>query len=76
MAIAFSRLDLSEFIQIDVYESTAKLTQVGAGITLWPRGWEILQDMGVEESLAKRFAPGQELPRRDVPSMLRCFFLS
>lgn len=68
MAVALSNLHLDEHIQVDIYESTAKLTQVGAGITLWPRGREILKNMGLEESLAERLSADQELPVLGIPS--------
>ncbi|KAF9553097.1 FAD/NAD(P)-binding domain-containing protein [Agrocybe pediades] len=65
MGVALSKLGLVDVIQIDVYESTSKLVQVGAGITIWPRAWEILQNMGLESSLTQRFPPDQRPPRRD-----------
>ncbi|PPQ92525.1 hypothetical protein CVT25_010358 [Psilocybe cyanescens] len=65
LAVALSRLKVDEYLQIDIYESTAKLTQVGAGIMIWPRGWEIVQSMGLEASLAEKMSPDQELPSPD-----------
>ncbi|KAJ3895187.1 hypothetical protein GG344DRAFT_39221 [Lentinula edodes] len=29
-------------IEIDVYEQAAQITEIGAGVTVWPRTWEIL----------------------------------
>ncbi|PPQ90605.1 hypothetical protein CVT25_007566 [Psilocybe cyanescens] len=69
LAVALSNLHLDEHIQVDIYESTAKLTQVGAGITLWPRGREILKNMGLEESLAERLSADQELPVLGIPKL-------
>lgn len=38
-------------IDIDIYEAAAKLTQVGAGITLLPRTWEMLDKLGLSDSM-------------------------
>ncbi|KJA17338.1 hypothetical protein HYPSUDRAFT_46532 [Hypholoma sublateritium FD-334 SS-4] len=65
LAVALTRMGVDAKIQIDIYESAAKLTQVGAGITLWPRGWEILKALDLEEDLAAFLNPGQEIPSKD-----------
>jgi len=63
LATALSRFCPKEIeshqLQVDVYESTAKLTEVGAGITIWPRGWEIIKQLGLAETLKDKLAPGQ-----------------
>jgi len=69
LAVALSKLEVDNFLQVDIYESTAKLTQVGAGIMMWPRGWEIIQSLGLQDSLAKRMPADQELPSPDQLSM-------
>ena len=38
-------------IQVDIYESTHELTEVGAGIGMFTRVWEILQTLDIEEDL-------------------------
>lgn len=70
MAVAITRLNLADKIQVDIYEAAAKLTQVGAGITLWPRGWEIIRDLDLEDGLAEHVSPPQEIPKDNLPSML------
>lgn len=40
-----------------MYESTAKLAPVGAGISIWPRAWDILKKMGLEKALSERSPP-------------------
>ena len=62
MAVALSRLALDDLVQVDIYESTANLTQIGAGITLSPRGWEIIKDLGLDKDLAGRLGPGETSP--------------
>ncbi|KAG7442159.1 FAD/NAD(P)-binding domain-containing protein [Guyanagaster necrorhizus] len=34
---------------VDLYESASKLTEIGAGITLWQRTWNILKNLGLEK---------------------------
>jgi hypothetical protein len=62
LAVALSRLPLDERVQVDIYESTDELTQIGAGITLCPRGWEIIRDLSLDKDLADRLAPGETSP--------------
>ena len=38
-------------VKVDIYESTQDLTEVGAGIGVWPRIWEILRYLGLEDAL-------------------------
>ncbi|KAF8197066.1 FAD/NAD(P)-binding domain-containing protein [Pholiota molesta] len=72
LAAAISHLEVDYAIQVDIYEAAAKMTQVGAGITLWPRGWEILKDLGMENDLAASISPGQELPSQRKPRLAFC----
>ena len=66
--MALSHLDLDEFLRVDIYESAAKFTQVGAGISLWPRTWEVLKTFGMAEDLEARMAPGGTSPDLKTPS--------
>lgn len=38
-------------LQVDIYESAAELTELGAGIGMWPRSWEIVRELGLEDEL-------------------------
>ena len=38
-------------IDIAIYESAHELSEIGAGIGVWPRIWEILRSLGLEEDL-------------------------
>ncbi|KAH9933957.1 FAD/NAD(P)-binding domain-containing protein [Epithele typhae] len=38
-------------VQVDIYESAQALSEVGAGIAMWPRVWEIVVQLGFEEEL-------------------------
>jgi len=39
-------------VQVDIYEAAQTLTEVGAGIGLWPRVWEIMEALGLSTDLA------------------------
>ncbi|KAF9561145.1 FAD/NAD(P)-binding domain-containing protein [Agrocybe pediades] len=62
LAVGLSKLEVDDFLEIQVYESTSQLTQLGAGIMMWPRGWEIMQSLGLQDSLARKMSSDQELP--------------
>ncbi|KAH9475471.1 Salicylate hydroxylase [Psilocybe cubensis] len=62
LAVALSRLNLQDHIQVNIYESAPELTQIGAGITFWPRAWKILEKLGVDSVLAGQLSPGQHIP--------------
>ncbi|KAJ4484354.1 salicylate hydroxylase [Lentinula edodes] len=38
-------------IELTLYEQAAQITEIGAGITVWPRTWMLLKSMGLEEDL-------------------------
>ena len=38
-------------IQVDIYESTAGLTEVGVGIGMYPRVWEVVRFLGLEADI-------------------------
>lgn len=65
LSVALNKLGVKDLVDVNVYESTAKLTEVGAGITFWPRGWEIMKEMGLEEDLAAKLPADQEKPTLD-----------
>ncbi|KAF5379638.1 hypothetical protein D9757_009181 [Collybiopsis confluens] len=48
-------LALSQYpnIDIDIYESARQLTEVGAGIGIFPRPWKIIKLLGLEADLLK-----------------------
>lgn len=51
-ALGFMQKD-SPFIQIDIYEASSHIAEIGAGINLWKRGWEIMKNVGLEDALLK-----------------------
>lgn len=41
------------FTQIDIYEASSHISEIGAGIHLWKKSWEILKNVGLEDALLK-----------------------
>ncbi|KAF8966624.1 FAD/NAD(P)-binding domain-containing protein [Flammula alnicola] len=76
LAVAISRLNIDKFIQVDIYEAAAKLTQVGAGISLWPRGWEILKDLGLDDDLAPHIILVRRFRRKIVHQVRLSFVIT
>ncbi|KZT01925.1 FAD/NAD(P)-binding domain-containing protein [Laetiporus sulphureus 93-53] len=51
LLLALSLEKFCDNIAVDIYESTAVLTETGAGIGVWPRVQEILRHIGLEDEL-------------------------
>lgn len=49
-AVILSRFAGPE-IEVDVYEAAHEISTVGAGIALWPRTWQIFQELGLDKQL-------------------------
>ncbi|KAI9070227.1 FAD/NAD(P)-binding domain-containing protein [Trametes sanguinea] len=54
--------DGSTPIEVHMYESGPEITTVGAGISVWPRTWHIMRQLGLYEQLAEQSVqpPGEE----------------
>ncbi|KAL0579729.1 hypothetical protein V5O48_002293 [Marasmius crinis-equi] len=57
-------------VQLDLYEQAPQMTEIGAGVTVWPRTWGMLKAMGMEEELVKRL---KEPPKLDEPMIAFAF---
>lgn len=44
-------------MDIDIYEAKPEVSTIGAGIAIWKRSWQVLQDMGLDEEMKKRGLP-------------------
>lgn len=44
----------SNDIAVDIYETKDEISSIGAGIAIWKRTWQTLQDIGLEEEVKKR----------------------
>ena len=49
--------------QVNIYESTDKLTDVGVGIGMFPRVWEIVRFLGLEDDLLEVTGTSKDTPR-------------
>ena len=38
-------------IEVDIYESAHALTELGAGVAMWPRVWELIKYLELEDEL-------------------------
>ena len=46
-------------VEVDIYESARELTEVGAGVAMWPRIWEIVRYLGLEDELLEISGAGR-----------------
>ena len=52
MATALTRMSSErKDIHVDIYESAREFAEIGAGIGIWPRGWEVIRSLGLEDDL-------------------------
>ncbi|OSX62801.1 hypothetical protein POSPLADRAFT_1141422 [Postia placenta MAD-698-R-SB12] len=56
----------SKNVVVDLYESAAAFTEVGAGIGVWPRVWEIYQELGLRDDLLAIASDSEQT--RSVPT--------
>jgi salicylate hydroxylase len=42
---------------VDIYEAKPEISTIGAGIGVWKRSWQALQDLGLHEEVKKRDIP-------------------
>ena len=68
-AIALSKLSQDrKDIKIDIYESTSKFDEIGAGVGMFLRPWKILRKLGVDKSLEELLEqPPVDNPLREYP---------
>ena len=51
LVLALALQKCCQNIEVDIYESTSELTDVGVGIGMHPRVWEIVKSLGLEDDL-------------------------
>ncbi|KAI0729300.1 hypothetical protein BC629DRAFT_1601528 [Irpex lacteus] len=54
LAFAVALAKTGADVDVDIYESAAKFSEIGAGIGMWPRVWNTLVGLGLEEDLKRR----------------------
>ena len=60
-------------LQVTIYESAHQLAEIGAGVAAWPRVWEVLKYLGLEEDLIQAGGThdGGGMCEIEVPTLLR-----
>ena len=53
LASCIAQMDRKKKIEVDIYEAATVLAEIGAGINLWPRGFELLAKVGVEKDILR-----------------------
>jgi len=48
-----SALKVGPEIKVDIYEASSHISEIGAGINMWKRTWEILRSIGLGDTLLK-----------------------
>ncbi|KAJ6460475.1 hypothetical protein C8R47DRAFT_955072, partial [Mycena vitilis] len=41
-------------IAVDIYEAKPEVSTIGAGVAIWKRSWQVLQDLGFEEDIVRK----------------------
>ncbi|KAI0085592.1 hypothetical protein BDY19DRAFT_442598 [Irpex rosettiformis] len=54
LALAVALAKTGTTFDVDIYESTASFGEIGAGLGVWPRVWNTLVSLGLEEDLKAR----------------------
>ncbi|KAJ3565484.1 hypothetical protein NP233_g7603 [Leucocoprinus birnbaumii] len=66
LAVALNAFDSERKIIVDLYESAPELSEIGAGINIWPRTWEILKEIGLGDTLIPLFDHYPDLEPRVI----------
>lgn len=56
LAVALSKSHYHDSIVVDIYEAAAEIAEIGAGIAILPRAWEILKILGLDAELTNHLA--------------------
>lgn len=46
-------------VDVDIYESAAVFSEIGAGMAFWPRVWEAMCILNLEDDLRSRSSAGE-----------------
>lgn len=63
-AVALNAFDKEHKFAIDLYEAAPELSEIGAGINIWPRTWRILEQIGMKDILIPLLDHYPDLKRR------------
>jgi salicylate hydroxylase len=67
LTVALQHMDKAKKLDIHVYEAAPALGEIGAGINLWLRSWEIMKAIGLEETFVNMM---DEAPTDEARSYL------
>lgn len=59
MAFAISLAKCEADVDVDIYEGTAQFSEIGAGLAMWARVWDIMRLLGLEDDLKQRLGTGE-----------------
>ncbi|KAJ7572812.1 hypothetical protein C8J56DRAFT_1138214 [Mycena floridula] len=62
---AIALKECAENIELDIYEATGEISEIGAGVTLWPRLWDALNEMGLGPDF-EQLVPGYNMKERKI----------
>ncbi|KAJ7595521.1 hypothetical protein C8J56DRAFT_1115495 [Mycena floridula] len=62
---AIALKECAENIELDIYEAASEISEIGAGVTLWPRLWEALNEMGLGPDF-EQLVPGYNTNARQI----------
>ena len=53
LSLASFIFKFSKNIRVDIYEAGTQFSEIGAGVTVWKRTWELMQLLGLDIQLGK-----------------------
>ena len=68
LTVALQHMDKAKKLDIHVYEAAPALGEIGAGINLWLRSWEIMKAIGLEETFVNMMDEAPTDEARSYPS--------
>ncbi|KAF9449148.1 4-aminobenzoate hydroxylase [Macrolepiota fuliginosa MF-IS2] len=66
LAVALNALDKDHKITIDLYEAAPELSEIGAGLNVWYRTWQVFRNIGLGDALIPLFDHYPDLKPRVV----------
>lgn len=63
LSSALGILGRGQDFELDIYEGATHISEIGAGINFWPRTWDIMKSLGMDQELARMLpeAPDDKL---------------
>ena len=65
LTFAIALAQASDDIHIEMYEAAHELTEMGAGVGMWRRPWQVMETLGLREDLRHLvLSPLDDRPRK------------